>query len=111
MTVREVKAFCNEHQINADRMKIYKHGGLIHIEMADIPKELIEKNLKEYEETGSRRNIPEIDRLIRRYNRQAKRLVKLLPIGFCGFRCGTGEWDYREGSFTASEELAFNNMD
>lgn len=43
MTVKEVKVFCNEHQINADRMKIYKHGGLIHIEMADIPKELIEK--------------------------------------------------------------------
>lgn len=111
MTVREVKNFCKEHGINSDRMKIYKHGGLIHIEMADIPKELIKKNLEEYHATGHNRNIPEIDRLIRRYNRQAHRLVKLLPIGFCGFRCGTGEWEYREGGFTWSEKLSFNNMD
>lgn len=111
MTVREVKAFCMEHGINQDRMKIYKHGGLIHIEMADIPEDLIKKNLAEYEQTGRARNIPEIDRLIRRYNRQAARLVKLLPAGFCGFRCETGEWQYREGGFTAGEELAFLNID
>lgn len=111
MTVREVKIFCREHGINADRMKIYKRGGLIHITMADMPKDLIKKNLEEYYATGRARNIPEIDRLIRRYNRQAMRLVKLLPLRFCGFRCGSGEWEYREGDFTWTEKLAFDNMD
>ena len=111
MTVKEVKTFCKEHGINADRMKIYKHGGLIHIEMADLPQDLVKKNLEEYYATGHDRNIPEIDRLIRRYNRQAARLVKLLPVGFCGIRTGSGEWEYREGGFTYTEELIFNNMD
>lgn len=111
MTVREVKTFCKEHNINSDRMKIYKHGGLIYIEMADIPQELIKKNLEEYHATGKDRNIPEVDRLIRRYNRQAYRLVRLLPIKFCGFCCGSGEWEYREGDFTWTEKLAHMNID
>ena len=111
MTKREVLKIAAANNVNTDRMNIYKKGGLIHIEMAKIPEELIRKNLDPEYNPNPYENIPEIDRLIRKYNRQAKRLVKVLGIGYCGWKAGSGEWFYREGGFTQSEELAFANMD
>lgn len=108
MNTRQAKAICKAHNINAKRIKFYTHGGKLHLEMAEIPADLIKRNL----ESGERyRNIPEIDRLIRRYNRQAERFIKLSGIAFCGYMTGTGEWQYREGDFTGAERLASMNMD
>lgn len=111
MTKKQVLKIAAENNVNTDRMNIYKKGGLIHIEMAEIPDELIKKNLDPTFNPSRYKNIPEIDRFIRKYNRQANRLVKILGIGFCGFKAGSGEWYYREGGFTQSEELAFANID
>ena len=111
MTKKEVLKIAAANNINADRMSIYKRRGLIHIEMAEIPKDLIKKNLDPEYNPNPDRNIPEIDRLIRRYNRQASRLVKALGTEFCGWKAGSGEWYWREGNFTHTEKLAFANMD
>ena len=111
MTKKEVLKIAAANNVNTDRMNIYKKRGLIHIEMAEIPAELIKKNLDPEYNTNPYGNIPEVDRLIRRYNRQASRLVKVLGIEYCGWQAGSGEWYYREGGFTHSEKLAFANMD
>ena len=107
MTKRQIERIAKENNVNMGRISIRKVHGLWNISMAEIPNELIEKNLASENET----NIPEIDRLIRRYNRQAMRLVKIFPMEFHGFRAGDGVWEYEEGPRTQGEILASLNID
>lgn len=111
MTKAELIKIAKQNNVNLDRMEIKQHRGVISIAMKEIPADLIKKNL-ENTETG---NIPEINRFIRNYNRQADRLTRIavetFGVNLYGVRNGSGEWRYEFRKQTASERLANENID
>lgn len=111
MTKAELIKLAKENHVNLERMEIKQRRGIVSIEMKELPAELIKRNL-ENDEYG---NIPEVDRLIRRYNRQAHRLTRLavntFGVNLYGRQNGSGEWKYEFRNKTVTEYLMSENID
>ena len=91
-------------------VSMHKEAGNLYFEMANLPPDVQKRNL----ESDCRRNTVEVDRIVRKYNRQARKLVAALRgLGVMIYgRCtGSGEWDYTTRMPTASDELVWNNID
>jgi hypothetical protein len=97
--------------ISTSMVSITNRQGIIDIEIADFPPEVVKRNL----ESGERfKNTPEVDRLIRKYNRQSKKLIAALRqqgVSFWGRLRGSGSWDYTSRKPTYMDHLVRNNID
>ncbi|GMO52025.1 MAG: hypothetical protein Pg6C_17250 [Treponemataceae bacterium] len=111
MTKAMVIKLAKEAGISITLITAKRHGGETCINMVDIPADLSARNLA----SGERyRNIPEVDRLIREYNRQARKLIAVLKkqgVFFQGIKYGSGEWAYTTRKPNYSDWLAANNID
>lgn len=109
MTKKQIEKIAEQNGIDISIFKIFKRCGTMHIEMNDLPADLAKKNIAHYNETNNQ--LPEVDKMIRKYNREAKKLVKALGVKWWAFKTGYGAWDYRLGEMSESTKLAFNNID
>jgi hypothetical protein len=75
------------------------------------------KRLLDYcKENGYSKNTLEVQRIIRKYNRQVKNLIAVfksrgLLKGFWGRQLGDGRWEYTDRWYSPTDELIANNMD
>ena len=109
MTIATIKKIAKENNINLELIKITRSSGTFHFEMADLSADLVKKNLSHYYETNEQ--LPEVEKMIRKYNREVKRLLKVLAVKHWGFKAGSGEWHYSLGEQSYSTKLAFANID
>ncbi len=109
MTKATIKKIAKENNINLEIIKISYSSGTYHFEMADLSADLIKKNLSHYYETNEQ--LPEVEEMIKRYNREVKKLLKALSVKYWGFKSGSGEWNYSLGEQSYSTKLAFANID
>lgn len=109
MTKQQIVKTAKQNGIDLSLISIFKRSGTIHIEMADLPADLAKKNLAYYDETNNQ--LPEVEKMIKKYNRDAKKLMKALGVKWWAFKTGYGAWDYRLGEMSESTKLAFNNID
>lgn len=109
MTKQQIVKIAQQNSIDLSLIAIFKRSGTMHIEMADIPADLAKKNIAYYDETNNQ--LPEVEKMIRKYNREAKKLLKALGVKWWAFKTGYGAWDYRLGEMSESTKLAFNNID
>jgi hypothetical protein len=110
MTKAQIQKIAKANNIDISLVNIYKYSGTLRFEMAELPADLMKRNL-ESEGFG---NIPEVEKLIKAYNRQVNKLLKFLKgLGekYWGFKRGSGDWEYELGSKSYSTELAFANID
>ena len=110
MTAAFARRIATEKGISTTMVSIAKRRGDLYINMIELPPEVIKRNL----ESGERRNNTETDRLIRKYNRQSKKIAAALRaagVEIGGTLRGSGVWDYSTRRWTASGELARNNID
>jgi hypothetical protein len=111
MTKAMIGKLAKEAGISITLIDAKRHGGETYISMVDIPAELSARNLTSCERY---RNIPEVDRLIREYNRQARKLLAVLKkqgVSFQGTKYGSGEWAYTTRKTNYSDWLVTNNID
>jgi len=110
MTVKTVKKMATEKGISITLIAITRWSGNLYFDMSDLPQDMIERNLR----NKGRGNTVEIDRVIRKYNKQVRKLAAALRVngiflwGHCG---GSGVWGYTTRKPTYSDELAMNNID
>ena len=116
MTVAKVRKIAKEKGISITMVSVSKSYGGLCLEMVELPTEVIKRNLEsEGHQNYGNGNTIEVTRLIRKYNRQAKKIVAALiasgvePIR--GRVYGSGEVAYTTRRWTASDELAWNNID
>jgi len=89
MTTSTIKKAAAQNGIDMTLINVIRvYAGKYRFEMADAPPELINK-----------------------YNKEVKRLLKVLGLKFWGFKTGTGAWEYETGDMSASAKLAFANID
>ena len=109
MTKKQIEKVAQQNGIDISLISIFKRSGTTHIEMADLPAELVKRNIAYHNETNNQ--LPEVEKMIRKYNREAKKLVKVLGVKWWAFKTGYGAWDYRIGEMSEGTKLAFNNID
>lgn len=109
MTKKQIEKTAQEHGISITLVEIKKASGTIRFEKKDLPADLAKKNVAHYYETGEQ--LVEVERMIRKYNRQVKKLLKVLGVEYWGFRTGYGAWVYQLGAMSNSTKLAFANID
>ena len=109
MTKKQIEKTAQEHGISITLVEIKKADGTFRFEMKDLPRDLRKANIAHYYETGEQ--LVEVERMIRKYNRQAKKLLKVLGLKHWGFRTGYGAWEYQLGAMSYSTKLAFMNID
>lgn len=109
MTKKQIEATAKRAGIDLSLISIRRSCGTYRIEMADLPKELANRNIASYEQSGQQ--LPEVEKLIRKYNRDAKKLLKALHTAHWGVMAGYGAWAYTLGEMDESTRLALNNMD
>lgn len=109
MTKTTITKIAKENNIDLALIKISRCSGTYRFEMADLPNDLTKKNLDYYYETNEQ--LPEVEKMIKKYNREVKKLLKALAVKYWGFRTGTGAWDYELGAQSYSTKLAFANID
>lgn len=107
MTKTTINKVAKSAGIDTSLIKITKVGGVYGIEDADLPADLARRNV-EYEGPGQ---LPEVEKIIRAYNRAAKKLVKAINSEYHGYKTGYGAWHYTLASMTAGERLAALNID
>lgn len=109
MTLKQIKNIAKKEGIDLSLISIHKRFGEWHIEMCDLPKDLSSRNIAYYDQ--NRQQLPEVEKMIRKYNREAKKLMKALNTPHWGLKTGYGEWIYKTGSMDESTRLALNNID
>lgn len=109
MTKKQIEKIAQQNGIDLSLIYIFKRCGTMHIEMADLPADLAKKNIAYYDETNNQ--LPEVEKMIKKYNREAKKLLKALNVKWWAFKTGYGAWDHRLGEMSESTKLAFNNID
>lgn len=107
MTKATIKKTAKSAGIDLSLIKITKVGGVYGIEDADLPVDLARRNV-EYEGPGQ---LPEVEKIIRAYNRAAKKLVKAINCEYHGYKTGYGAWHYEFAPMSGSAKLAFANID
>jgi len=110
MNKREVLKLAKQRGISLTLVSIQKEAGELYFRMADLPPDVQKRNL----ESGCRRNTVEVDRIVRKYNRQTRKIVAALRglgVMVFGRLTGSGEWDYTTRRPTATDELIWNNVD
>ena len=110
ITPSKVRKIAQQKGISITLVSIFKSRGDLYLEMADLPPDVQKRNL----ESGLRRNTVEADRIIRKYNRQAKKIaaaLRELGVKIGGRPYGSGEWGYTTREWTNSDELVWNNID
>ncbi|MDR3092281.1 MAG: hypothetical protein LBU36_08880 [Clostridiales bacterium] len=111
MTKAQVIKTAAQGRINIDMVAVKARRGVVEIEMAELPPDVIKRNLESGDDF---RNTEEVERLINKYNKQARKLVGLLKthgLTFRGFRRGSGDWDYTTRAATYSDYLVASNID
>lgn len=109
MTKKQIEKAAQAHGISITLVEIKKASGTFRFEMKALPAELAKKNIAHYYECNEQ--LVEVERLIRKYNRQVRKLLKVLGVKYWGFRTGYGEWQYQTGAMDYSTKLAFMNID
>jgi len=107
MTKTTIKKAAKSAGIDPSLIKITKAGGVYGIEDADLPADLAQRNIA-YEGLGQ---LPEVEKVIRTYNRAAKKLIQAIGGEYHGYKTGYGAWHYTLASMTAGERLAALNID
>jgi len=110
LSAATVRKIAKEKGISITMVSVIDRYGILELEMADLPQDMIDRNLSN---TG-RGNTAEADRAIRKYNRQVRKIVAALQIAgfFMWGRCfNYGPWRYMSEKPTASDELVLNNID
>lgn len=109
MTKAQVQKIAKGSGVDISLISIRKSNGTLRFEMADLPADLIKRNIDHYDETNEQ--LPEVLKAIKRYNSQVKKLLKALNVKYWGIRTGTGAWDYELGEMSYSTRLALDNID
>lgn len=109
MTKKQIENIAKLYSIDISMVSITKRSGTWHFEMADLPADLAKKNIAYYYENNDQ--LPEVITMIKKYNRQVKKLLKALGWKYWGFKTGSGAWDYELGNMSESTKLAFANID
>ena len=109
MTKATITKTAKEKNISLDLIKITRRNGTYDFDMVDLPADMVKANL-EYSD-GTDHNLPEVDKMIRKYNREVKRLLKALGVEHWGYQGGDGAWHYELGEESYSSKLAFANID
>lgn len=109
MTKTTITKTAKENGIALDLIKIYRTDGTYGFEMADLSPDMAKANLEYYNRNG--KQLPEVEKMICKYNREVKKLLKMLGVKYWGFRCGDGTWQYELGEQSYSTKLAFANID
>jgi hypothetical protein len=116
MTKATIQGIARKAGISITLIAAWSRSGSIHLEMAELPPEVAKKNMEYARENGYRENTLEVTRIIRKYNRQIKKLIAAIKAqglirGFWGRQNGDGTWDYTNREWTATDELVWNNID
>ncbi len=93
--------------VDLSLIKITLVGGLYGIEDADLPADISQRNV-EFEGPGQ---LPEVEAIIREYNREARKLVNAMDCEYWSYQTGYGAWRFVLGPMSNGEKLAFANMD
>lgn len=109
MTKATIKKIAKEAGIDLSLIEIKKSGGVYRIEDCDLPADLAKANIEYHSEHGEQ--LPEVEKRIRKYNREAKKLVKAIGGKSWGFQTGYGAFHYELGEMDYSTKLAFANID
>lgn len=109
MTKAQVQKIAKANSLDISLVSIRKCNGTLRFEMADLPADLIKRNLENFWATNEQ--LPEVEKAIKKYNRQVKKLLKVLGLKHWGIRTGTGAWDYELGEMSYSTRLALDNID
>lgn len=109
MTKATITKTAKANNINLTLINISRCSGTYRFEMSDLSADLTAKNLAYYYETGDQ--LPEVEKTIKKYNREVKKLLKALGVKHWGFKAGSGEWIYELGEQSYSTKLAFANID
>ena len=109
MTKATIKKIAKEAGIDLSLIEIKKSGGVYRIEDSDLPADLAKANIEYNGERGGQ--LPEVEKRIKKYNREAKKLVKAIGGKYWGFCTGYGAWHYELGAMDYSTKLAFANID
>ena len=112
MTKSQIQKIAKANGLDISLVSIRKNSHTIQFDMTDLPADLVKRNLENFCE--STQNIPEVERIIKKYNRQVKKLVKVLKAegetGW-GMLYGDGTWHYELGAMSYSTKLALANID
>lgn len=109
MTKAQVQKIAKANSLDISLVSIRKCSGTLRFEMADLPADLTKRNIEYFYETNEQ--LPEVEKIIKKYNRQVKKLLKVLGVKHWGLRTGTGAWDYELGEMSYSTRLALYNID
>jgi hypothetical protein len=111
ITQAAVKRIAEEKGISITLLLFQTLNGNLYLEMADFPPDVIKRNL----ESGMyRRNTVEVERLIRKYNRQIRRITAALRangVRLLGRQRGDGAWEYTTRAQNYTDFLVANNID
>lgn len=107
MTKATITKTAKEKGISLDLIKITRRNGTYDFDMVDLPADMVKANL----ECSDDHNLPEVDKMIRKYNREVKKLLKTLDVEYWGFQGGDGAWHYELGEQSYASKLAFANID
>jgi len=115
LTAATAKKIAREKGISISMVSAKTNYGVLDLEMIELPADVIERNLENPDSRGNGGiNTVEVARLLKKYNRQVKKIVAALRIaGFFmwGRRFGNGEWVYAGQEPSCSERLAMANID
>lgn len=109
MTKAQVQKIAKANGLDISLVSIRKSNGTLRFEKADLPSDLIKRNIDYYYQNNEQ--LPEVEKLIAEYNRQVKKLLKILGVKYWGLRTGTGAWTYNLGEMSYSTRLALDNID
>lgn len=109
MTKKQIEKTAQQNSINLSLITISRSCGTYRFEMTDLPADLAKKNIAYFDETNNQ--LPEVEKMIRKYNREVKKLLKVLGVEHWGFKTGYGAWEYQLGAMSESTKMAFNNID
>ena len=111
MTKSQIQKIARANGLDISLISVRKCSGTIQFDMADLPADLVKRNIESAEGT---RNIPEVERIIKKYNRQIANLIEALKAegeGVWGMLYGNGAWHYELGAMSYRTRLALDNMD
>jgi len=110
MTVATVKNIAKNKGISISMVSVKRRYGEIDLDMIDLPPDMIDRNIR----NKGRGNTVEVDRAIRKYNRQILKITAALTAaGYAmyGRKYGNGTWSFTSHEPTASDILVWNNID
>lgn len=110
MTKAQIQKIAKANGLDISLVSIRKCSGTIQFDMTDLPADLVKRNL---EDEGTR-NIPEVEKIVKKYNGQVKKLVKALKaegVESWGMKYGDGTWHYELGAMSYSTRLVLDNID